>query len=161
MIKDITLDKLTVNAGGESLVIPLDPPMNSFSDARVRLVEMDKQAIAGLGRSRITLKEYRPPKGFFTIVFAVCFGTYVLLSRKENMLPGSLLYESVLKYFPRFAEFSYGVRDYVIWPMLAIHITEAWIMSGTLKKHSVPLFSRLWWMWIVSCFIEGFNSFQR
>ena len=135
--------------------------MGSFIDARVRLVEMDKQAVAGLNRSRITLKEYRAPTGFPAVVFAVCLGTYILLSRKANMLPGSLLYDNILKYVPSFAHFSYTLRDYVIWPMLAIHITEAYIMTNTLKKHSVPLFSRLWWLWTTSCFIEGFNAFQR
>lgn len=160
-IKDISLEKLILAAGGKSLAIPLDPPMGSFIDARVRLVEMDKQAVAGLNRSRITLKEYRAPTGFPAVVFAVCLGTYILLSRKANMLPGSLLYDNILKYVPSFAHFSYTLRDYVIWPMLAIHITEAYIMTNTLKKHSVPLFSRLWWLWTTSCFIEGFNAFQR
>lgn len=160
-MKDVSLEKLTIDAGGQTLVIPLDPPMGSLRDARERLVDMDKQSVVGLNRSRVTLKEYRPPKGFPVLVFAACLGTYILHSRKENLLPGSLLYESVLKHFPRFAEFAYNTRDYVIWPMIAIHVTEASIMTGTLKKHSVPLFSRLWWLWTVSCFIEGMNSFQR
>jgi hypothetical protein len=135
--------------------------MSGFRDARERLVDMDKKTVIGLNRSRITLKEYRPPKGFPAVVFAVCLSTYILLSRKENTLPGSLLYDNVLKYIPRFAEFSHNTRDYVIWPMLVIHITEASIMTNTLKKHSVPLFSRLWWMWTVSSFVEGFDSFRR
>lgn len=158
---DISLDKLQVATGSQSYVIALDPPMKSLSDARGRLVELDKKAVSGLNRSSITLKEYRAPKGIFIGVFAVCLGTYILLSRKENMLPGSLLYESVLKYFPRFAEFTYNVRDYVLYPMIAIHLAEAYLMANTLKKHSVPLFSQLWLTWMASVFIEGFNAFQR
>ena len=30
-----------------------------------------------------------------------------------------------------------------------------------LERHSVPLFSRLWFTWVTSCFIEGFGAFQR
>jgi hypothetical protein len=158
---DISLGKLEVAAGSRNHVIALDPPMKSLSEARVRLVELDKKAVVGLDRSPITLKEYQAPKGIFVVVFAVCLGTYILLSRKGNMLPGSLLYESVLKYFPRFAEFAYNVRDYVICPMILIHLAEAYCMTNTLRKHSVPLFSRLWLTWMASVFIEGFNAFQR
>lgn len=161
MLKDISLEKLTVAAGGQTLVIPLDPPMSNLSEARVKLVDMDKQSVAGLNRSPVTLKEYRAPKGFPIVVFVACLGTYILLSSKANLLPGSLMYDNILGYLPRFAEFVYNVRDYVIWPMLAIHITEAYLMSGTLRKHSVPLFSRLWCLWMASCFIEGFDSFKR
>ena len=160
-LKDITLDKLTIGAGGKTFVVPLDPPMSSLSEARVRLVEMDKQSIAGMERSPVTLKEYRAPQGFAAVIFAACLGTYILMFSKSNMIPGSLMYDNVLKYFPRFALFAYDMRDIIIWPMLAIHVTELYIMTGALKKRSVPLFSRLWWMWTVSAFIEGYNSFQR
>jgi hypothetical protein len=157
----VKLDRLTIAAGGQTFVVPLDPPMSSLKDARERLVDMDKQSVAGLNRSPVTLKEYRPPKGFPAVLFAACLGTYLLHSRRENMLPGSLPYELILKHVPRFTEFALKTRDFVIWPMLGIHIFETSIMTSTLKKHSVPLFSRLWWMWTLSCFVEGIDSFRR
>jgi hypothetical protein len=160
-LSDVSLDSITIDAGGQTLVVPLDPSMSSLTDARVRLVEMDKQSVLGLNRSPVTLKEYRPPKGFPAIIFAAALGTYLLYSRRQNMEPGSLPYELVLKHVPRFNDFALKVRDLVIWPMLGIHLFEASIMSSTLKKYSVPLFSRVWWLWTISCFIEGINSFQR
>ncbi|KIW06453.1 uncharacterized protein PV09_02897 [Verruconis gallopava] len=161
VLQDVALDKLTIVTGGKTIIIPLDPPMQGLKDARERLVEMDKQALAGLNRSPITLKEYKFPKGFPVLVFVACLGTYLLYSRERNMLPGSWLHDMVLKHIPSFTSFALKMRNYIIWPMLVIHITEASIMMNTLKKYSVPLFSRIWWLWTVSCFIEGYDSFRR
>jgi hypothetical protein len=152
---------MTVSVSGRALIVPLNPPMGSYREARERLVEMDRDSIKGLQRSSITIKEYRAPKGFHAVGFAVCAGTFLLLSRRDNALPGSLPYELLFKHIPQFAAFVARVRDLVLWPMIAIHLFEAYLMTKRLEKHSVPLFSTLWWMWVVSCFIEGVGSFQR
>ena len=46
--------------------------------------------------------------------------------------------------------------------MVVIHGSEAVHMARTrLEKHSVPLFSKLWWKWVVSTFFEGVGNFIR
>jgi hypothetical protein len=154
---DISLDDLTISASGQKFVIPLDPPMKSFSEARVRVVEMDQESLQALHRDSVTIKEYLPPKGFDAIVFTLCLATYILLSREANVGPRSLLSE----YIPKFAAFVLKIRLLVLYPMIAIHLGEAVIMARKLEKHSVPLFSTLWWTWLVSTFIEGIGNFKR
>lgn len=158
---DISLDRITLSAGGRKLYVPLDPPMKSYSEARERVVKMDQECIAALGRDSITIKEYRAPKGFHAVIFATCFSTYILLSRQANMLPGSFLYEWIFRFVPQFAAFIFKIRLIVLYPMLAIHLFETFLMSRKLERHSVPLFSKLWWSWCLSAFVEGVGSFQR
>jgi hypothetical protein len=148
---------MTVEASGETYTIPLEPPMKTFREARERLVSMDSDTIVGLKRSKITVKEYRAPKGFHAVVFVTCLGTYFLLGRPANYLPGSLLHD----YVPAFAEFVHRVRDWVLYPMVALHLCESYLMRRKLERHSVALFSTVWWLWVVSAFIEGMGSFKR
>lgn len=153
-MEDVTLDKLVLSAGGRTISIPLDPPLKSFSEARERVVKMDQDCIEALGRDSITIKEYRAPKGFEAIIFATCFSTFILLSRPDNVA-------FVFQRFPEFAAFVLRIRLLVLFPMLAIHIFEASLMIRKLQRHSVPLFSKVWWAWTASCFIEGIGSFRR
>lgn len=153
-VEDITLDKLVLSAGGRTISIPLDPPLKSFSEARERVVKMDQDCIEALGRDSITIKEYRAPKGFEAVIFATCFSTYILLSRPENV-------SFVFQMIPDFAAFVLKIRLLVLFPMIAIHVFETSLMIRKLQRHSVPLFSKLWWAWTASCFIEGVGSFRR
>lgn len=46
--------------------------------------------------------------------------------------------------------------------LLVLHMTEAvWMARRRLRKHSVPTFSRLWWKWFLSTFVEGVGAFIR
>lgn len=153
-MEDITLNKITLSAGGRIISIPLDPPLKSFSEARERVVKMDQDCVQALGRDSITVKEYQAPKGFGAVIFATCFSTFILLSRPENV---SFVFQMV----PGFAAFVLKIRLLVLFPMLAIHVFEAFLMSRKLQKHSVPLFSNVWWAWVASCFVEGYGSFRR
>jgi len=161
-LMDIDLTKMTIIAGGQLYNIPFSPPMSSFKETRERLIKMDQESLTGLGRSPITIKEYRPPKSFLHIItFIACFLTFITLSRKENMLPGSIPYEAVFKHVPKFTSFVISIRLLVLYPMLVIHVTEVFFMTRKLEKHSVPLLSTLWWAWVISNFIEGVGAFQR
>ncbi|OCL13978.1 putative integral membrane protein [Glonium stellatum] len=161
-IEDMTLDSITVRSSGKRYLIPLEPPMDSWRDARERLVRMDKDAIEALGRSDITVKEYKRPEGFLGVVFVTCAATFVAFCRKANFLPGSFLYEVVLKHVPWFASFCAKIQPVLFYTMVAIHVGEVIKMVNTrLRKHSVPVACRLWWMWVLSAFIEGFGAFKR
>ncbi|KAJ9649305.1 hypothetical protein H2201_004313 [Coniosporium apollinis] len=159
-LEKMDLDSLGINCAGKLYTIPLDPPLSSLKEARERVVQMDKDAIAGLGRSEVTIKEYRAPRGFHAVVFGLCLFTYIAFSRRQNVLPGSLVYDYLLKYVPGSGYFA-SIQPAVLWLMVGIHLAEAVVMARRLGKHSVPLGSRLWWTWVVSCFVDGYGSFQR
>jgi len=155
---DISLDRMQIRAGGQVHSIPFDPPMQSMRDARERVVKMDQEACTALGRSDITVKEYVPPTGFHLVVFVAAALTFPLLSREQNVAPGSLIHQSV----PLFADFVRKIRLPVLIVMLVLHSAEALYMANVkLIKHTVPFMSVLWWKWTASCFIEGVGSFQR
>ncbi|MCJ1366412.1 hypothetical protein MMC16_005540 [Acarospora aff. strigata] len=159
----ITLNKLTIDSGnGSQHVISLDPPLSSWPEARERMVTMDKVALQGLGRSHIAVKEYRWPTGFLALVFVLAAQTLATFWRRANFLPGSLLYDSVLRHVPRYAKFCYDIQPYLFYLMLAIHVTEAvWMARTRLVRYNVPQFSILWWKWVSSTFVEGVGAFKR
>lgn len=158
---DITLGSMSIEAAGKKFSVPLEPPMQSWREARERLVQMDKETLAGLGRSDITVKQYTRPRGAHAVVFTVCALTYVLVSRRANALPGSFIYDHVLSYSPGFASFVAQVQPIVLALMVGIHVVEASVMARRLQRHNVAPLSGLWWQWIASCFIEGFGALQR
>ncbi|KAI9863716.1 MAG: hypothetical protein M1830_006148 [Pleopsidium flavum] len=162
-LADMTLNSLTITTHNRSRhVIPLNPPMKSWSEARERMVAMDQEALRGLGRSNITMKEYRRPRGFLAVVFVAAACTIVSFSRRSNFLPGSWLHGSVLRHVPRFARFCYDIQPFLLYPVLAIHVGEAlWMERSRLEKHNVRRFSRLWWKWVLSTFVEGVGAFMR
>jgi len=153
---------MIITAGGRLYNIPFTPPLSSFKEMSERLIQMDQESLTGLGRSPITIKEYRPPKSpIHVITFITSFFTFILLLRKENMLPGSILYEAIFKHIPKLASFLARIQPLLISLMLVIHGIEVFFMISKLEKHSVPLLSKLWWTWVISNFIEGVGAFQR
>lgn len=154
---------MTLTSNGQSQHrIPLSPSISTTRQARERLIEIDHEAVAALGRSEVSVKEYVRPRGFHAVVFWLSAITFVLMSRRQNLAPGSILYASVLHHLPTFARFLQTIRPYVIGFMLVAHSVEAVIMARTrLRKHTVPDGSLLWWTWIMSTFVEGFGAFQR
>ena len=161
-LEDITFSALTVNSNGQNYSVPVEPPMTAWSDARPRVVAMDAEAVAGLGRSSITVKEYVKPYGFMLLVFIAAFLTFVNFSRRTNFRPGSLLYDHLLRHVPQFAEFCWRIQPAVIYPMILLHGYEAFYMARSrLSKHNVQVGSQLWLTWVCSTFIEGYGSMVR
>jgi hypothetical protein len=78
-------------------VIPLDPPLARWSDARARLVHMDAAALAGLARSATAVRRYRAPRSALHVaVFAACVLTFAAFWRRANFRPGALLHDYLL-----------------------------------------------------------------
>lgn len=99
VLLDISLTKMTIStksspSGTTTTYIPIRPPMESLGDARVRLVDMAYEAMAGLGKSRYVVDFYLPPKGFvqWAIVFAVALG-YYSFAFASNFEEGALIRE--------------------------------------------------------------------
>jgi hypothetical protein len=162
---DISFEALRIRTKRQSsgYLIPINPPMTSWKEARPRVVAMDAEAIAALGRSNITVKSYKPPRKPFELLISIVVATVLIAySQRSNFEPGSPLGDFLLLHSPRFAWFCQTFQPYIFWPVLAIHISECWVMArAKLKMHSVPTFSSLWWKWIVNVFFEGYPAFKR
>ena len=162
-LDDISLKSLTVlSTNGSAHIIPINPAMTSISEARGRVVAMDAEAINGLQRSDITVKRYVRPHGWTAVVFLSAAFGFLWFSRRSNFLPGSLLYDNLLRHTPWFAQLCYTFQPLAIITMDILHGSEATYMATSrLRKHTVPTFSRLWWTWVASTFIEGVGAFTR
>ncbi|MCJ1389567.1 hypothetical protein MMC18_002424 [Xylographa bjoerkii] len=162
-LEDITFASITITSGkGCRYIIPLDPPLASWSEMRSRVVAMDAKSINGLKRSDITVKKYKRPKRLWIVVPCLVAGTMIAFSKRSNFEPGSFLYDYLLKSLPDFAKFCHTIQPYLLPGVLMIHATEAAHMaSSRLDKHSVPRFSTLWWKWVISAFFEGIGAFRR
>ncbi|KAJ4994315.1 hypothetical protein SVAN01_00144 [Stagonosporopsis vannaccii] len=160
---DIDLNQMKFSCDGQTSTINFDPPMKSLRESRERLVQMDKDTLQILGRSDITITRYIPPyvKPGHLFNFTQCLLLFMLLPRGANFRPGSLLYDNVLFIVPAFARLVLQVRWIVLPLMLAIHVTEAYIMTNKVKRHGLSSADALWWMWVGSSFVEGITSFWR
>ena len=156
---DINLDSMSFSCGGKTHRIPLDPPMNSYRDARERAVQMDKESLAGLKRSDITVNEFLPPKGLYLAGFLIVATTFLAYSQRWWFAEGAVV-ERVLG--PGFARFSWTIQPYLIAFMLVVHSAEAaYFIPNRLVKHSVNPRSVIFWQWLGTTFIEGVGSFNR
>ncbi|MCJ1457588.1 hypothetical protein MMC28_007956 [Mycoblastus sanguinarius] len=162
-LANITFDSLTILSSRRTpYTIPIKPPMTAWSEARPRVVAMDAECVVGLGRSNVTVKRYKEPRGFMAVGFVASLLTYIAFSRRANFLAGSILYDSLLKYVPLFANFCWMVQPLVFYPMVIGHGFEAtWMARRRLEKHTVPMLSMLWWKWVLGTFVEGVGSFKR
>ncbi|KAL8686104.1 MAG: hypothetical protein Q9218_007344 [Villophora microphyllina] len=162
-LERVTLDSLSISVNkAQTYPVPIQPPMTSWSEARSRFAALDGEAVKSLGRSSTTVKEYRRPRGFLAIVFALVVMTYTLFNRRANFLPGSLVYDTVLQHAKPFAKICFAIQPWLFYPMVLLHAVETINFDRTrLQKHSVSRFTSLWWKWVMSCFIEGVGSYMR
>lgn len=145
-------------------LVPLDPPLTDYSQARERVVEMDRAAVQGLGRSDITIKEYTTPSTLGLVNISLVALTFLLMHRRANLEPQSpaSLLKPLATHFPGFLAFLHRIQPYMFAPVLTIHIAEMlWLDLTRLSKHSVPRLSATWYKWMLGHFFEGFTSFQR
>ena len=162
-LTDIDFDGLTLRAnGGSSYRVPIKPSMTSWADVRPRVVAMDAEAVAGLNRSNITVKRYARPKGVTAVVLVLIISSFLMLFKRSNFQPGSLLHDMIFVYVPGFARFSFRVQPLVFYSMVLIHLGECiYMVRGRLQKHTVPTFSKLWWKWALNSLVEGYGSIVR
>ena len=162
-LMDVSFKSLSLaSSNGAYHIIPIEPPINAWAEIRERVVAMDAEAVKGLKRSNITVKEYITPSGFMAVTFVATALTFVVFSKRSNLEPGSYLYEYLLLHAPGFADWCYSIQPLLVFLMYTIHGSETLYMTtGRLKKHSVPSFSALWWKWVLGTFVEGIGSFIR
>lgn len=162
-LEDLSLSQLILRAQGTRYMVPVDPQMEDYSEARGRLLALRKESLEKLGRSDVTLTEYRAPRGFQAVIFALCLYTYASCFRRDNLLPGSFVYENLgYKFVPDFAHFVYNIQPLLFPSVVGIHLLESALLAvKRLKPLGVPFMSGLWCAWVASIFVEGFGAFQR
>jgi hypothetical protein len=158
-MSSISLNSMTFVCGGKNHHIPLDPPMASYRDARERAVQMDKESLAGLGRSDVTINEYTFPTGLHLLVDIGIVAATIYLSQRwwfaQDQVVHRLLGSS-------FAKFCWTVQPFLIVFIFVMHTGEAiYFMRNKLLKHSVNPRTRLFWQWAFSAYIEGGIAFVR
>jgi len=165
VMTDISLSAMTfITTDGKTHTIPFSPPMASYADARTRSVDMDREARSALDISSIRITSYLPPRNpIHVFTFGICTVMWVAFATKHKLVPGNWLYDNLLCYWP-----VGGVQGYlwflraIFFPVLAIHIGEAWWLDRTrLRKHGVERGSLLWWKFVGSNFIEGYGCYLR
>lgn len=158
------LDSLILASEGKRYYIPLHPPMASFSEIRPRMKAMHQECLDAFDLSDVKITSHLAPQTLIErAVFISVVLTMLAFSRRGNFVPGSIFYETFgMGRVPNFASFCARIQPWLIVAVLAIHVAEAlWMARTRLRRHRVRRWSRLWCMWLGSCFIDGFFSFRR
>lgn len=133
--------------------------MASFREARERLVAMDKECVAALDRSDITIREWQPPYGWYLALFVTVSVTFLAFSTRSNFAPNSLFAAFLPDFFRKFC---YAIQPYLLVFLLVVHGAETFTMaSGRLKRHNVNIRTLIYWQWVGDTFIEGVGAFNR
>jgi len=162
-MKDITVSAMTIQtADGATHTIPFDPPMSSLSEARNRVVEMDKLARASLGLADVDITTYTRPRGFDSFVFGAVVFYFLCFFTLPWAVQGNPIWEFWNVVFPGGAETYRWVVRTIFIPVLGIHLFEMALLERTrLRKYGVERGTRVWWLWMGSCFFEGYPAFKR
>lgn len=149
----VDLTGMTFAASGKPYRIPFEPPLESYREARERVVAMDKDCLAGLGRSDVTVNEFIQPTGLYALGLAVCLATFIGYSQRWWFAPGQGV-EKVLG--QAFARLGWAIQPWLIRFMVLLHGAEmVWFVPARLRKHSVNVRTREFWLWAVAEFIGG------
>ena len=163
VLTDLSLSQMTIRtADGTEHAVPFDPPLGSYAEMRKRAVEMDAASREGLGLGDVDVSEYLAPRGL-GLIFFIAVGSYFgCCLALPWQVPGSALYAFWDSVFPGGARTQEWLVRAIFLPVVGAHVFEAvWMARTRLAKYGVKRGSGVWWAWTLSCFMEGFPSFQR
>jgi hypothetical protein len=161
-LESIDLDHMIIDASKTRYFVPLDPPMKALSEARQRTVEMDDEAIEGLGRSKIIVDEYRFPSGPYLIIFGLILVAWAMNYSGRNFVPGAFFYEKILRGNELLARVFSFTQPLTLFIMVSVHTVESiWFDWSRLSKHKVKRFRLMWCLWMGSCLLEGRGPLVR
>lgn len=160
---DIDLNGIDIRSRGKTYRIPFHPALSSLSEARPRLVEMDKLSALYLKKSDITVKRFVLPYGKWLIGFVITAGFFYGASFPEIFSPqgpvGKHLSLSVQPAVQNLAV-TYGPKT--VKYLAVVHALEAaYFMRYVLPKHSVSARAPQFWLWAISVLFEGIGAQGR
>ena len=146
--------------------------MDSYGEARGRMVAMHRECLRGLGESDVVIGTWTPPtKPLHVFFFCVCALIFTTFPWRENFLgPGegeggggwAWMVWSLGGRVPGLAGLCWRVQPFMTPFMVVVHGTElSWMLWSRLRKYRVPVLSAVWCLWVVDTFIEGFGCFER
>ncbi|KAI3317037.1 hypothetical protein HD806DRAFT_516107 [Xylariaceae sp. AK1471] len=163
-LTDVSLDSLTIKSTSGVHTVRISPPMKSLADARVRLVDMAQRAQEKLGLSDIRIDRFAGPRGIGAMSFiGVAFYFVSAAALYLGVLrPGTPAWTLLDKRFLYGAAGFAWLTKAIVFPVLAIHLTEAaWMAWSRLAKHGIEAGSALWFMWVLETFVEGYPAMAR
>ena len=145
-------------------LIPFDPPLNSFSEARERLVAMHELCLKELDVEGVMLERYVPPNQWWQwCMFALTMWTFTTLPFRASLLPESrsLINKawSLGGTAPWLARLAYQMSPLTLAFMIVVHGWECYVMGfRRLRRYEVEVFSWVWWCWVLDVWCEGFGG---
>lgn len=85
---DIDLNGFTLTCQGKTYRVPFEPPMKSLTEARERVVAIDKDARKALGQHDVTVKNFVPPHGPGAVAAVITLAVLVAFSQRWWFAPG-------------------------------------------------------------------------
>lgn len=157
----ITLDRLILEYTCPTFNLPvkaevkINPPMESFTEARTKLVSMAKEAAASRGFATHQIDRFVGPFSPAQLVVAAVTLLYVPGVRDVWLwfLPVSVLQSSVMA---AFIAYPWTVFTAAV----SVHVMEAvFVLRPLLNKWRVPLGTRC--LWYASNLVEGYSTIMR
>ncbi|CAG9938900.1 unnamed protein product [Clonostachys rosea f. rosea IK726] len=169
---DVSLSHLLIRTGdGKEHTVQFAPPLDAWGEIRPRLVEMDALARAKLGIApldnsddpdSIVITEWLAPRGFDAVVLgSICwyFFSYFTL---PLLVPGTWGWKVLEAVFPGGPAWYCWIVKAIFWPVVGIHTAEAFFFDRTrMVNNGVQRFSRVWWLWVGNCWMEGYTAWKR
>ena len=160
-LDDVTLSHLSITCSMGRFMIPFDPPMKSLLEVRERTMALHRESLEALGKSEITVDEYRLPRDIRGwVVPLVAIWAFQLLIQPNTLQPGgSLFFDHVFQpYGPRwFVTFSQEKRHWWLAFIVVTHLCETlYFWYSRLEVYNVERFGGVWWKWIVTGLLSGY-----
>ncbi|KAK6535649.1 hypothetical protein TWF694_002104 [Orbilia ellipsospora] len=167
-ISDIRTTHITIAINDEIKEIPFNPPMNSLSDSRVRLVEMTREAekAVGVDRDQVSIKPvWLPPQTSSELsVFFLLLAAMYIMFFPTTLLPGGFLRSTILKDYGNIAELMYRQTSWASWLYIVLHIGETgWFISNTLARYrAIPgIDVGVATLWALDVLLNGYPAVAR
>jgi hypothetical protein len=196
-LDDMTLSQLRIttvagtDAASHTHTVPIEPAMESWADARPRMIAMTAAAHAALAkgerdatvrairdRNALALEYIVPPRALLAVLVCATLSLTslaleVLASRGLGLAASlaALQRRGLDAWFPGGAEGYFWVQRWLVTPLWLLHLFEAVLMSWRLEKlgrqgrqRGVRIVRRcgaVWWLWVVETFLGGFGAHLR
>lgn len=166
-LDEVTLEHMIISHPGGRNLVPFDPPLTSYAQARERVVAMHKDCLAALDLSETKVEKFVWPNklwqwGLHLLAFwcLISFGLLRADVRDASTVAGRVW--SLGGLAPSFARFAAKIGLPVVVGMVAIHIGEAtYFDMGRARRHGLRRGTKPWWSWTICVLNAGVAGLTR
>lgn len=156
---DVELDHITLNyiknGHSKTIVTPLDPPLKSLGEARVRFVKMAFEAADAFQVSPYQIKSFHPPAQPISGIIASLFGTCAFVALSPRSVGRILQRRS-----PHLAHFIRQNARRIFVATIIIHLLEYFLFLRA-KLDKFRVYGALRLKWFLSTMSVGFPAWRR